>query len=318
MNRIFYEKVTWFEKMTETENPHLYHIGGFLEAIKMGGNQGSLLPLINMIRNEHDDKKRKELKKGLPVIMWQGTFSRRSKEFILGLSGVLCIDIDHLSTEEYTRIKNELSLEPWVIAIFRSPSADGLKVLVKTDVSVVAIYENCYRQLKAMIETTHKCKADNNCINYGQGCYTSYDPDIFVNPNPQELHLEYDPAFEITPTTTQQASAHTPAAPKPISPVNLFLGQLGNGLSDEEIIEIAHKRFARYPNNYTDGYRTKAIFVQAATFCKAGIPMEKALVYLKEHFLPTSYDEGKLEYETSRAYAKWNDHFGTERGNYRP
>lgn len=318
MNRIFYEKVTWFEKMTETENPHLYHIGGFLEAIKMGGNQGSLLPLINMIRNEHDDKKRKELKKGLPVIMWQGTFSRRSKECILGLSGVLCIDIDHLSSEEYARIKKELSLEPWVIAIFRSPSADGLKVLVKTDVSVVAIYENCYRQLKAMIETTHKCKADKNCINYGQGCYTSYDPDIYINPNPQELHLEYNPAFDITPTTTQPGIAQKSASPKPISQMNLFLGQLGNGLSDEEIIEIADKRFARYPKRYTDGYRTKSIFVQASTLCKAGIPKEKAMEYLKEHYLPTGYDEWKLEYETARAYDKWSTHYGTERGNYRP
>ena len=103
-----------------------------------------------------------------------------------------------------------------------------------------------------------------------------------------------------------------------MSQVEVFLGQLGNGLSDEEIIEIADKRFARYSNNYIDGYRTKAIFVQAATLCKAGIPKEKALKYLKEHFLPTGYDEWKLEYETARAYSKWDDHFGSERGNYRP
>lgn len=105
---------------------------------------------------------------------------------------------------------------------------------------------------------------------------------------------------------------------KPMSQVELFLGQFGNGLSDEDIIEIADKRFARYPNNYIDGYRTKAIFVQAAILCKAGIPKEKALKYLKEHFLPTGYVEWKLEYETARAYSKWNDNFGLECGNYRP
>lgn len=318
MNSIFYEKVTWFDDMTETEHPHLCQIGGFIEAIKMGGNQGSLLPLINIIRSEQDDNKRRELKKQLPVIMWQGRFSRRSKNCIQGLSGVMCIDIDHLSIEEYARIKKELSLEPWVIAIFRSPSADGLKVLVKTDVSIVAVYENCYRQLKALIEATHRCKADKNCINYGQGCYTSYDPDIYINPGVQDLHLEYNPAFDISSTTKQQCVAHTSAAPKPMSQVELFLGKLGNGLSDEEIIEIADRRFARYPKRYTDGYRTKSIFVQAATLCKAGIPKEKALKYLKEHFLPTGYDEWKLEYETARAYSKWDDHFGSERGNYRP
>ena len=46
--------------------------------------------------------------------------------------------------------------------------------------------------------------------------------------------------------------------------------------------------------------------------------MEKTLKYLKEHYLPTGYDESKLEYETNRAYDKYAVEFGTERGTYRP
>ena len=134
-----------------------------------------------------------------------------------------------------------------------------------------------------------------------------------------DLHLEYDPAFD---THSEKAIVSgnpvSSYSPRPMSQVDAFLCQLGNGLCDEDIIQIADKRFARYPKRYTDGYRTKSIFVQAGTLCKAGISMEKTLKYLKEHYLPTDYDESKLEYETNRAYDKYAVEFGTERGTYRP
>lgn len=305
--------VTVFRNATDTHNALQANVGTILECIRTGG---SIKGLIKEIRQFPIASKKRKLE--LPVIMWQGTFSHRANNGLCSLSSLMCVDIDHKTQEELSMLRTSLMSEPWVLAIFKSPSGDGLKVIVKTDNMEVAHYKNCYRQLETLFEDRYGITPDNKCEAISQGCFASYDPDIYINPNPQELHLEYDPAFDISPTTTQRGVAHSSAPPKPISPVNLFLGQLGNGLSDEEIIEIADKRFVRYPKRYTDGYRTKSIFVQASTLCKAGIPMEKALEYLKERYLPTGYDEWKLEYETARAYTKWNDHFGTERGNYRP
>lgn len=272
--------------------------------------------MIEEIRIDPIASKKRKLE--LPVIMWQGAFTYRADNGLRSLSSLMCVDIDHKTEEEIITLRTSLMREPWVMAMFRSPSGDGLKVIVKTDNMDMAHYKNCYRQLEALFEERYGIQPDNKCEAVSQGCFASYDPDVYVNPNVADLHLEYNPAFDIIPTITQQGDTHTSAAPKPMSQVELFLAQLGNGLSDDEIIEIADKRFARYSNNYIDGYRTKAIFVQAATLCKAGIPKDKALKYLKEHFLPTGYDEWKLEYETARAYTKWDDHFGTERGNYRP
>ena len=305
--------VTVFRNATDTHNALQASVGTILECIRTGG---SIRSLIEEIRQFPIARKKKKLE--LPVIMWQGTFTHRADIGLLYLSSLMCVDIDHKTPEELLMLRTCIMREPWVLSIFRSPSGDGLKVIVKTDNMEVAHYKNCYRQLEALFEERYGIKPDNKCEAISQGCFASYDPDIYVNPNPQDLHLEYDPAFDITPATTQQGIAQTSAPPKLISQVDLFLGQLGNGLSDEEIIEIADKRFARYPKRYTDGYRTKSIFVQASTLCKAGIPKEKTMEYLKEHYLLTGYDEWKLEYETSRAYTKWNDHFGTERGNYRP
>lgn len=305
--------VTVFRNATDTHNALQAGVGALFECIRTGG---SIKGQIEEIRKFPIACKKKKLE--LPVIMWQGMFTHRVDNGLRSLSSLMCVDIDHKTPEELSTLCTSLMCEPWVLSMFRSPSGDGLKVIVKTDNMDMAHYKNCYRQLEALFEERYGIKPDNKCEAISQGCFASYDPDVYVNPGVQDLHLEYDPAFDISSTITQQCVAHTSAAPKPMSQVEVFLGQLGNGLSDEEIIEIADKRFARYSNNYIDGYRTKAIFVQAATLCKAGIPKEKALKYLKEHFLPTGYDEWKLEYETARAYSKWDDHFGSERGNYRP
>lgn len=305
--------VTVFRNATDTHNALQASVGAIFECIRTGG---TIKGQIEEIRKFPIACKKKKLE--LPVIMWQGIFTHRADNGLRSLSSLMCVDIDHKTPEELSMLRTSLMREPWALSMFRSPSGDGLKVIVKTDNMDMAHYKNCYRQLEALFKERYGIKPDNKCEAISQGCFASYDPDIYVNPGVHNLHLEYNPAFDIIPTATPDVAAHTSTAPKPMSQVELFLAQLSNGLSDEEIIEIANKRFARYPNNYMDGYRTKAIFVQAATLCKVGIPKEKAMKYLKEHFLPTGYDEWKLEYETARAYSKWNEHFGSERGNYRP
>lgn len=305
--------VTIFRNATDAHNALQASVGALFECIRTGG---SIKNLIEEIRAFPIACKKRKLE--LPVIMWQGAFTHRADNGLRSLSSLMCVDIDHKTEEEIMMLRTSLMREPWVLSMFRSPSGDGLKVIVKTDNMEPAHYKNCYRQLEALFEERYGIKPDNKCEAISQGCFASYDPDIYVNPGVQDLHLEYNPAFDITPKTTHQEVAHTSDATKPLSPVDLFLGQLGNGLSDEEIIEIADKRFARYPKRYTDGYRTKSIFVQASTLCKAGIPKEKTMVYLKGHYLPTGYDDWKLAYEVDRAYEKCAGQFGTERGNYKP
>lgn len=306
--------VSMFGKATDTYNVFLVSVDSLLYCIKTGG---TIKGIIEKIRQDPTANKKQKLE--LPVIMWQGTFSHRADSGVQSLSSLMCVDIDHKPAEELTKLRSCLMSEPWVMAIFLSPSGDGLKVIVKTDNFNIDNYKNCYRQLEKMFEDQYGIQPDNKCEAVSQGCFASYDPDVYVNPNVADLHLEYDPAFD---THSEKAIVSgnpvSSYSPRPMSQVDAFLCQLGNGLSDDDIIQIADKRFARYPKRYTDGYRTKSIFVQAGTLCKAGISMEKTLKYLKEHYLPTGYDESKLEYETNRAYDKYAVEFGTERGTYRP
>jgi len=306
--------VSFFNKVNEIYSGSLASVESLFYCIQTGG---SIKPIIEEIRNNPIADK-KALKHELPVIMWQGVFSYRADKGVQSLSSLMCIDIDHKTEQELSSFRTALINEPWVMAIFRSPSGDGLKVIVKSDNYEPSIYKNCYRQLEDLFHRRYGIKPDNNCEPLSQGCFASYDPDIYVNPNAQDLHLQYDPAFDKVKNITNSLVSKTIFQPEVFSMTDRFLGMLGTGLSDEDIIEIADKRFARFPKRYTDGYRTKSIFVQASTLCKAGIPVDKSMTYLKEHYLPTGYDECKLENETRRAYEKCSNLYGTERGNYRP
>ena len=232
--------VTVFRNATDTHNALQASVGAIFECIRTGG---TIKGQIEEIRKFPIACKKKKLE--LPVIMWQGIFTHRADNGLRSLSSLMCVDIDHKTPEELSMLRTSLMREPWALSMFRSPSGDGLKVIVKTDNMDMAHYKNCYRQLEALFEERYGIKPDNKCEAISQGCFASYDPDIYVNPGVQNLHLEYNPAFDIIPTATPDVAAHTSTAPKPMSQVELFLAQLGNGLSDEEIIEIANKRFAR-------------------------------------------------------------------------
>lgn len=306
--------ISIFNKVDEIYSGSIASVESLLYCIQTGG---SIKPIIEEIRNNPIADK-KALKRELPVIMWQGVFSYRADKGVQSLSSLMCIDIDHKTEQELSTLRSSLINEPWVLSVFRSPSGDGIKVIVKTDNYDPYVYKNCYCQLEDLFLKRYGIKPDNNCEPLSQGCFASYDPDIYVNPNAQDLHLQYDPAFDKVKNITNSQLSTNIYQPQALSMTDRFLGMLGNGLSDEDIIEIADKRFARFPKRYTDGYRTKSIFVQASTLCKAGIPIDKTMTYLKKHYLPTGYDESKLENETSRAYEKCAAFMGSERGNYRP
>ncbi len=295
-------------------------IGSLFNCIKNGGKNGNLSWQINEIRQTNDTSLRREKKRLLPVVMWQGIFRTRNNDDIVSLSSLICIDIDHKTSVEIEEIKRELKQWDFVVAFFNSPSGDGIKVVLLTDLTDITYYLNCYKQLEKLFEDKFSVFPDKNCEPLSQGCYLSYDPNIYVNPNALPWHFEHNPAFdEYGKSLSNGKSISNGYTTTPISHQAAFMNKLncmGNFVTDDKVIEILDRKFSRFPQNYQDGYRTKSIFVQAAILCKAGIKQEDAIEYLKSKFLPTGFVENKLEYEADRSYKKYADLFGSERGTY--
>lgn len=272
-------------------------------------------------RSKEFEDVRNNLKGLLPMVLWQGIFNHRCNNALQQLTGVICLDIEHPEQQyQFYSLIRQLPYNPYVLAFFTGPSGDGLKILFLTDLNDPRLYKNCYKHLEDRFETAYGIKPDSNCEALSQGCYLSWDPYLYVNPDAKVYHYEFDPTVE--KVNSQSSGNHSSTwVPPVITPTQRFMNKMSqqvSPMSDEKIIEILDRRFQGYPENYKDGHRTKSIFYQAAKLCKAGIPEDKTADYLASRFIPTGYDARKLKNELHRAYEVSKDYFGCERGQYKP
>ena len=277
-----------------------------LNEIREGGKDKAIARTVESIRLTQDQSRRNELKKQLPVIMWQGVFNEKKDAGLVSLSSVVCIDIDHKPITELQRLWFELLKNPHVLAIFRSPSGDGLKVLVKTNNYDADAYKSCYKQIEELFNKTYGIAPDSNCEAISQGCYMSYDPYIYVNRGAVDFKHTYIPE----PPNTNTVNAQQPKEMSFMERLSA-MSLANNNAGDNEKISYLDAKFQKFPDNYKDGNRTKSIFIQAGKLCQCGVKKEEALKYLKSRFLPTGYDEFKLEREVDSAYKKNGNKFGT-------
>lgn len=295
-----------------------------LQEVLLEIRDGKVANTIQQLRQiPYDDthKPDRRKKKGeLPVVLWQGIFNKRCNDGLQQLTGIICLDIDRSTPDKLLEIKTRLSSNPYVVAFFDGPSGDGLKILFLTDLNDPALYKNCYKHLEKQFEATYGTKPDSNCEALSQGCFLSWDPYLYINPNAQAYHYEFDPSVEEEKQQSSLSSNPTWIPPQ-ITLAQKFMNKMQQQIfpmTDEKIIEILDRKFKRFLGNYLDGNRTKSIFVQASVLCRAGIPEDKSVDYLASRFLPTGYDALKLKNELCRAYKVNKDYYGCERSQYKP
>ena len=321
-------KINMFNNIWDIENQDLEKNCSIeipLLAIKTGTY--GIAEKIYAIRNAVSKEERDRLKLSLFVVMWQGIFTRKNNNGCVSLSSLVCIDLDHQTEPDLDNIRRTILWWPFVLAFFRSPSGDGLKVIVSTDNYSIADYGNCYRQVEQLFIDAFGIKPDNLCEDLSHPCFISYDPDLYYNPNAQPWHYVYNSAFDrpsmpgkSTQNVTSNVNATTQPNTQPLT-YSQILAQMGipaNSITDDEIIRILDYQWIQCPQFYEDGYRTRSIYVQAHTLSKAGIHESTALEYIQRRFLPTGYNAGKLQYEVHQAYIKSPHLFGTERNKYKP
>ena len=313
-------QVTYFDNISDVKN-YDYKKSCWISTIisRMKDPNSKIARKISVVRPIKDDQLRKKAKRFLPVIMWQGIFHHRGNNGCTLLTGLMCIDIDHKTGEELKMIKQTVMGWGCTYCCFKSPSGDGLKVVIKTDNTSLIHYGNFYRQVEQIFINQFGIEPDDDCEDVGRAYYCSFDPDLYYNPNAIPLHLDYDPKYDKQESEHSKTSASY-SLPQ-ITPTDRFIARLNslrNPMTDEQIIKILDIRFQKFQDNYIDGNRTHSIFIQAKGLCEAGIDIEKAINYLESRFLPTGYDKEKLRYEVNRSYGKNAEMFGMKRGEYKP
>lgn len=150
--------------------PYDRHINDILNRIKTGSSE----QMVNRYRLTANP----QLKKQLPAIMFSGQFTKRNSESITRHSGFICLDFDKFpDSETLTMWKDNLEGDNYTYCVFLSPSAAGLKCIVKIPPNVEKhkLYFNA-------LKNHYDCQYfDIQCSDVSRICFESYDPYLTIN-----------------------------------------------------------------------------------------------------------------------------------------
>jgi hypothetical protein len=155
--------------------------------------------LTDKIRNEQDEKIKKELKKQLPFITPYSVFdgARQNINQTHFNQNLLCLDIDGLIQSDVEFVKMVLTLNPGTILCAVSPRGKGIKALVL--ISDIIPKENAYNVLKLNLNHIADSLGLKDFVNKidlaqfkpTQPWFINFDQNLYVNKNPilHEINL---------------------------------------------------------------------------------------------------------------------------------
>lgn len=178
MDMILETMITMFPGgIHNTDRPEMVTLEYALNHIREGVE---FEPRIRQLRAETDKAKRQEIKKGLSYFLFSGIFKKRNAKSLEEHSGVMVLDFDNLQDITSTRL--QLQSDPYTLALFRSPSGDGLKLLVRIDPDK---HLDSFKELEKHFMSNYGLELDKSGKDVSRACYTSADSTLYYNSNAQ-------------------------------------------------------------------------------------------------------------------------------------
>lgn len=174
--------ISFFKRISQTKQPENIHFTDFLDKIRSGEWQDSVLK----VRAEKDEDKRKELKKNVPYVTISGTFSERNSKGLIEHSRLLAIDFDDI---DVPKVRAIMEADPYTYAGFVSVGGYGYCAVVEIDPNK---HYEAFEGLEAYYYNRYNLIADTACKDLARARFVSYDPDVFCNPKGKKF-TEYLP-----------------------------------------------------------------------------------------------------------------------------
>ena len=188
-------KITATPKVTMPNDVHYIDIQTSFDRIKQGKNKDiiheirALQKQINKSQDQevkdHLKTTKDKLKKELPAMVYTGKFKGRGNDNCTEYNGLIVLDFDHV---DVTYTKSELKQREYIMAVWTSPSGDGVKALAKIDSDSKddKIHKEFYRQIRLDL---NYLGLDTAGKDISRACFESYDPEIYVRDNVQNFEL---------------------------------------------------------------------------------------------------------------------------------
>lgn len=126
-------------------------------------------------------EKRKYKAMHFDYVTFSGTFKKRNDDDLIKHSLLMTIDLDHLENLDSTK---EMLLKDEYFEtelLFKSPSGDGLKWIIKIDLEQ-ATHQEYYIAVSNYLQQQYNIKVDASGKDISRACFLCYDPEAYINP----------------------------------------------------------------------------------------------------------------------------------------
>lgn len=259
--------VTIFRDLLKTTDvPYHVSIDKVIDRIRIGKSKDK----IELIRNGD-----KEIKKKLPCILFSGSFSERNANGLIEHSGLMVLDFDNIPPLEYHKVNDNLKSNPYCFCTFRSPSGDGLKVVIKIDKCDKSRHSKIFEQFSLDYSYDYLDKSGSDL---SRVCFESFDPEIWVNKDCQI----YNPTII---DKGYQIKDRVPLIP----------------ITDNDIIinKIMEWNWAK---DFREGERNAFVFDVASAFCEYGVDQTNAEYYIENNIVHGDFSQSEMVNTIKSAY----------------
>ena len=234
---------------------------------------------------DQDEDQYNDKKKELPIIMFNGRFSKFAKEGFISSSGLIILDFDDIPSSDLITVRNELVRNEYVFSAWLSPSGHGYKVLVKLENN---IDDTTHKEYFASLSTSSLFPIqyiDKTGSDISRCCFFSSDPDLYLNDN-----------SKVWTQRIATPSSYATTTPTKNTVINL---------SDDETENIIKVLEGGWSSSFpmTPGNRHDSTFKRARELAEWGVPLDDAFAYMLG-FEDSDFKEDEIRRQVRNAYKK--------------
>lgn len=166
-------KVTLYKSVFKKNEPDVIELSMFFDCIR----DGTWQDLVLKCRTITDKEKRDNFKANhIPTVTMTGEFTAMRNDALVELNGYIAMDFD--DTENPQELKERLTTDPYLKAVWISVSGKGVRPLFRIDPKR---YEDSYYGLMEYTNRVYGQPSDN--FGVSKPFVASYDPDIYISEN---------------------------------------------------------------------------------------------------------------------------------------
>lgn len=272
--------ITIYSTIKGKPTPNYITVSKCLDMIRSGRWKSSVEEVMAFVEaNPLDTPGKQELKRDkLPVICFAGEFGDRAKVGLIAANGLMILDYDgFVDVETMEGYRKTLQSWPETMAVFRSPSGLGLKVLVKIPVlepEDSALYEFYFKEFNKKWASKYW---DPSSTDISRACYVSSDPDLYLD--------EYSKVFQ--PALPEEDDKEEPVTYQ--------------NSSDDKTIYERVKAFNR-ETSYVQGEKNDFIVSLAGHCCEYGVSEGYAIKNIIADFITAPREVSENETRIRSVY----------------